>query len=215
VTVYEDMGVATDCVTGRAIVLAGPRRGYQATDVILPYILRNTTPEATWSFRRFAQFCDTSGVVWYLNAGGKYSWTTKQRQALERYILKTARKRERGIRQSMSSLARKLEVSPSTIKRVLGAMARRGMVSVGSTGRGRYAMSVIRIIGNSIRQPIGVKDDELISASTRYWNRYTEEEQDKLLADAYAWKVNLAYSMAEAGCSTVDEYVALYARQRA
>jgi hypothetical protein len=46
VTVYEDMGVATDCVTGRAIVLAGPRRGYQATDVILPYILRNTTPEA-------------------------------------------------------------------------------------------------------------------------------------------------------------------------
>jgi hypothetical protein len=58
--------------------------------------------------------------------------------------------------------------------------------------------------------PAGELGVNMDAETTRYWNRYTPEEQARLQALAYAWRVNLQYSMAEAGCSSLDEYLELY-----
>lgn len=194
-------------VFGRARHVIGERRGYSIKAIVAPHIVERSTPEALWSFRRWATWGDVADAEWFLDRHGKFRWTTRKRKSLEDRIQRASR-RERGLRGSITSIAARLGSSASSVKRAIQALAATGRVLVTGGGRGRYATT--KIVASSIHQPIGIKAGEL-SLSVRSaldWARFSQEEQDELRADAQRWRDGLAASLARAGFGSTEEYMA-------
>jgi DNA-binding transcriptional regulator YhcF (GntR family) len=203
-----------------ASVLSGTRRGYDISQVVTPDIYARTTVEQRASLRTLLRYRPHEQIVWQADGRGGMWWTTRLANDLEREVMRSARKRERGLRGSLRSMASKLDVSVSTLRRVLGQLVKRGYVTL-STGRGRYAMAVVRVVARSMHQPIGSRVGALNSyvdgATRKYLARFSEEEIAELQARRYAFRVTMLHEAREAGFGQdVEAYLAscrlVYAR---
>jgi hypothetical protein len=173
------------------------RRGYHASHIVSPDIFALTTVYQRAALARFSRFCPNDRIVWREARDG-YWWVTARLDEVERAIVRMARKQERGIRWTVSALARSLHADRAMVQRVIDSLVRRALVTFVST-RGRYSRMVLKVVGRSNAQPIGNRVEQLNSGAGAAWDRYSEEEQDKLRADAYAFRSGLVMSLAAAG----------------
>lgn len=199
----DNVGIAYEGGTWtRAHQLVGMRKGYHASHIVTPDIRARTTCEQRAALDRFTRYNHAARIVWREGSKGRLWWVTAAFDDLERRILKMARKHERGIRWTVSALARALDAGRATVQRVIDSLVKRALVTF-TTTRGRYSRMVLRVVVRSNAQPIRIKDEQLISTpgytSARAWARYTDEEQDKLRADAYAYRSGLVMSLAAVG----------------
>jgi len=135
--------------------------------VITPYVSALTTVEQRASLSYFERYNPHEPIVWRKSGRGLY-WVTLKYASLEDELLRMARRRERGIRQSIATLARWTGSSEDLVSRVLKGLARRGIGTL-TTERGRRARATFRLIGKSIPQPNRYKDAGLSrSKSVRY-----------------------------------------------
>jgi hypothetical protein len=192
---------------GRATVLEGSRKSYHVSHVLTPYVLAMSTVESRAAFRRWRKYAPDEPIVWRRNGKHLY-WATLKSASLEDELLKMARRRERGLRQSIATLARWTGSTRDLVSRVLKGLAARGMGTL-TTERGRFAKATFRVLGNSITQPIGVKAAQLSAERDaafveRYRKRYTEEEWAELMALGELWRYRLALNLSELGFDGPD-----------
>jgi hypothetical protein len=189
----------------RAITLAGdvrPRFAVHGSQIITPYIASKTTVEQRAALSRWAAYNPTEPIAWRPSGRGLY-WVTLKAASLEDELLKMARRRERGLRQSIATLARWTGSSRDLVTRVLRSLASRG-IGMLKTERGRFAKATFRLLENSITQPIGVKAAQLSAERDaafveRYRKRYSEEEWAELMAQGELWRYRLALHLSELG----------------
>jgi DNA-binding MarR family transcriptional regulator len=187
----------------RAIVPSGTRRGYDLSHIVTPDVFARTTCEQRASLSRFVRYSPNERIVWRESGRGGLWWVTARADDLERRIMRMARKHERGIRWTVSALARSLKADRAMVQRIITSLVKRAIVTF-TTTRGRYARMVLKVVARSIAQPYSSKGEQLKSDAAREWDRYTEEEQDKLRADAHAFRSGLVMSLAAVGYEGPD-----------
>jgi hypothetical protein len=200
----KGMGVV-DPVTGRAIVLGGRRNGYHPSHVITPYIAEKATAATLRAFELWRRYNPEEPVVWRLSGRHLY-WVTLKAASLEDELLKMARRRERGLRQSIATLARWTGASRDLVARTLRSLAKRGMGTL-TTERGRYAKATFRVLGiNHAANVVKAAGLEALSSEERdarfverYRKRYSEEEWAELMAQGELWRYRLALHLSELG----------------
>jgi hypothetical protein len=200
----EENRVAND----RRLIDPGMRRGVHFSHVATPYVYALSTVEQRRALGRFERYHPFEPIVWRKAGRGLY-WTTQKFASLEDELLRMARRRERGLRQSLATLARWTGSTADLVARVLRSLVSRGIGTL-LVERGRYGRSTFRLVGIQSRSLKGIKDAAL-NSSERRWLSYSEEERAKLEADAYAWRVGLQRSLEAVGCSTEREYLELVA----
>jgi hypothetical protein len=136
----------------RAIVApdGNPRQRHRS-HVITPYIGALSTVEQRAALDRFHRYAPHEPIVWRRSGRGLY-WVTLKFDSLEHEILKLARRRERGLRQSIATIARWTGSTADLVSRVLRSLASRGIGTL-AVERGRYARATFRIVARSIPQP--------------------------------------------------------------
>jgi hypothetical protein len=189
-------------------VPVGRRKTYDLSHVVTPYVAKLAPAGSIAALRVFSRYQPMEPVVWR-RAGRAIYWNTLKSDTLEHELLALARRRTRGIRQSIATLARWTGSTPDSVSRALRALVKRGAGML-EVGKGRYAVAVFRAVGavnaatNSARAA-GLTDEQV---SERYMARYTDEEQAKLHADAYAFRSGLMLSLAAVGYDDPDQYLA-------
>lgn len=189
---------------GRATMLGTSRKGYHVSHVITPYVREMSTIESRRAFELWRRYNPYEPIVWRRSGRGLY-WTTLKAASLEDELLKMARRRERGIRQSIATLARWTGATADLVSRVLRSLAKRGIGSL-VTERGRHARATFRLFANSIPQPIRHRDaalnEERLIAS--YRKRYSDEEWAELMRLGELWREGLKRSLAAVGFEGPD-----------
>jgi DNA-binding MarR family transcriptional regulator len=176
---------------------AGMRKGYHSSHLMHPDLYAATTVYQRAALARFSRYRPHERIVWREARQG-YWWVTARADDLERRIMRMARKHERGIRWTVSALARSLKADRAMVQRIINSLVKRALVTFTAT-RGRYARMVLKVVARSIAQPYSSRDEQLKCSAAQEWDRYSEEEHDKLKADAYAFRSGLAMSLAAVG----------------
>jgi hypothetical protein len=161
------MGVANDGGPWtRASTLTGERRGYHVSHVITPDVYARTTLYQRQSLAQYLRFRHDP-IVWREAGRDRLWWSTRAFVDIERTILRWARKYERGLRLSVSGIARLVKADRSMVRRVIESLVRRALITYTITGRGRYAIARVKVVARSIGQPYSNKVDQL--TPTRDW----------------------------------------------
>ncbi len=192
-------------MTASPSIILGNRKGYHGSHVVTPYIEALTTVEQRAALRKFARYQPEEPITWR-RAGRGLFWVTLKRASLEDELLSMARRRERGIQQSIATLARWTGASADLVSRVLRSMAKRGLGTL-SVSRGRYGKATFRLVGFQSRSHKRYKAAGLNAEAPKGRDPmaiYSEDERAKIEADAYAWRVGLSRSLEAMGFTGPD-----------
>lgn len=175
-----DMGIAYDGGPWtRASVLSGERKGYHVSHVITPYVSSRTTVYQRQSLSKYLRYRQDP-IVWRESGNDRLWWDTQARVDIERSILRWARKYERGLRLSVSGIARLVKADRSTVRRVISSLQRRALITYTVSGLGRYAIARIKVVARSTGQPNSNKVDQM--KSDRDWMRSFTTNTDDFAA---------------------------------
>lgn len=183
--------------SGRPVPV-GARRGYHVSHVITPDVYARTTLYQRQSLGMYLRFRQDP-IVWRESGRDRLWWSTQAFVDIERRILQWARKYERGLRLSVSGIARLVKAPRSTVQRVIDSLVKRALVTYTISGRGRYAIARVKVVARSIAQPIGNKVGQLTSVrGKRDWRDVFSTDTSDFAAFTEAAEARYQREMQEA-----------------